>query len=266
MLGNAADVVQKVGQAAGLLLELIGELLRLPGIGQRLVFGLGQRIQLFGEFLLLARQLARVRPHLAHLVGELAGALLPQLVAELLQVALGASAFAEGLRNRLLVQCFPGALDFGAGLVELLAGLRHGGLVLGLLHLLLQLVHVGEHLLLFFAQPFEPPADFLAFLVRLGFLQGVLQSLDLFVEVLLALGQFLQAVQDLELFPLFLALLRGGLALCLVAVLGVLQVELLKLLLAGLAAAAAVLAAAFRHQEFVGGQFHQRLVSRFLRA
>src|SRR3989442_12024650 len=56
--------VQEVGQAAGLLLELIGELLRLSGIGQRLVFGLGQRIQLFGERSEEHTSELQSRPHL----------------------------------------------------------------------------------------------------------------------------------------------------------------------------------------------------------
>ena len=103
----------------------------------------------------------------------------------------------------LVFKGFTGLLDFTAGLVELLTGLGHAGLVLGLFHPLAEFIDVGQHFLFFLAQAFEAFADFFAFGLRLGFLEGVLQFLEAFVEVLLPLGEFLEAVEDLQLFLLF---------------------------------------------------------------
>jgi len=184
-----------------------------------------------------------------------------------LQITLGARARSERVGNGFLVQRFGGALDLGASLFELLAGFRHAGLVLGLVHPLAQFIDIGQHFLFFLAKPFEPPLDFLAFLVRLGFLQGGLQFLKALVEILLALGEFLQTIQDLELLVLFGSLLGSSLALVLVFVFGLFEVQLVKLalvLLLGLALPALALVAAAGNLVFVGGELEQGLVSGLL--
>jgi hypothetical protein len=51
----------------------------------------------------------------------------------------------------------------GSGLIELLAGVGGFGPELGLFHALLEFVDVGEHLALFFLEPFETAEEFIAF-------------------------------------------------------------------------------------------------------
>src|SRR6185503_8619961 len=129
-------------------------------------------------------------------------------------------------------------------------------------HPLAQFVDVGQHLLLLFAQSFQAAADLLAFFIGLGLLERILQFLDLFIQILLALGEFLKAIEHLQLLALFGVLLRGGLALGFVFVFVLLQVELFELALVGLLllglAAAAIAAAG--NLVFARGQLEQCLV------
>ncbi len=115
----------------------------------------------------------------------------------------------------------------------------HARLILRLLHSLADLIHIGEHLLLFLLQPLEPTLDLFAFLLGFRLLQRGLELLQALIEVLLAPRKFLQAVGHRELFAAFLVLRCFRLALCFVAVLGLLQIELIELTLVLLAAAAA---------------------------
>ena len=76
------------------------------------------------------------------------------------------------MRGFALGSSFGGALDFVAGLLELLAFVCHPGLVLRPVHPLLELVDVGEHLLLFLLEAFEAALDFLALGVGARLLQS----------------------------------------------------------------------------------------------
>ena len=95
----------------------------------------------------------------------------------------------------------------------------------------MQLVGVLQDLPLLFLQPLELPAELLLLLLGAGFFQGRLQLLQPLVQVVLPLGQLAQAVEHLPVLALlgrFLLVLR--LPLRFVAVLFVLQIELLHLL------------------------------------
>ena len=92
LLGNGAHLVEQVGHTGLLLRQLTGQIAAFVRIAQGLLFGVGQALEIPGQFLLLLGELPRVVAHLAHLVGELAGAFLAEIIAELLQVALGAGA------------------------------------------------------------------------------------------------------------------------------------------------------------------------------
>ncbi len=84
-----------------------------------------------------------------------------------------------------------------AALLHLLARLGHPLLVLLVLHPLAQLVAVAEDLLLLLSQSLELAIDLLARLRGLGSLQRGLELLEPFVQVILALGQLAEPVQDL---------------------------------------------------------------------
>ena len=238
-----------------MLPELIGEGLDLVGVTQRLAPGVGERFELLPDLLLLLGQLAGILPHLSHLFGELAGALLPQILGHLLEVLLSAGSLGQRLLSRLAVERFRGALHFAASLFELFARVGHGRLVFTALHSLPQLISIREQRLLLFAQALEPALKLLAFLIGLRRLQGSLQFLDALVEVLLALGQLLEAVEHLELLALLLIHRRLRLTLRFVAVFGLLEIELIKLALhlrvPGLLSA---LIAAARNQVLAGGE------------
>ena len=154
-------------------------------------------MQLLRDVLLVLRKLAGLVAHLAHLLGELLGILFAELIAQLLQLPLRARAGAEGLRGLAFIKLLRRLLRLVAGLVELLARIGHGGLILLLFHALLQLIDVLDHLLLLLAQALEPPLHLLAFGLGLRLLHGGLQFLHLFIDVLLPAREFAQAVQHL---------------------------------------------------------------------
>ena len=97
LLGNPAHAVEQVGEAGSLLLELVGQFLALAGVRERLLFGLAKRFHLLANLLLLLGDLPRLIAHLAHLLGELAGVLFAEIVAQLLQILLGARAGSQRL-------------------------------------------------------------------------------------------------------------------------------------------------------------------------
>ena len=134
-----------------------------------------------------------------------------------------------------------------------------------MIELLAQFVHVGEHLPLLVLEALELAADVFALRVGAGFLQGCLQFAQALVQVLLPLGQGLEAVGGLQLLALPGSGRGGGLALGFVAVFLGGHFELFELAAAGLAGTAAAAAVArARNGEIVRDHFQQRLVSRLL--
>ena len=132
-------------------------------------------------------------------------------------------------------------MDVGTRFVELLPGVGHARLVFGSFHPLPQLVNVGQHFLLFFAQTLQSAPDFLTLRLGLRLLERVLEFLEPLVEVLLALGQFLEPIQHLELLALLGVLLRRGLPLGFVTIVRSFEFQLVKLSLRALALLAAAL-------------------------
>ena len=212
---------------------------------------------------LLARQLTGLGPHFAQVVSELAGVFFAHLVADLLELALRARAGCERLRCGALAGGFCGALNVVARLVQLLPLVGHTRLVLGAVHPLLKLVHVGQHLLFFLLKAFEAALQFRALLFVASFLQSGLQFFEAFVQILLAPGQFLQTVHHLQLFAALRGLWGLRLTLGFVAIFRLRHFHLLELPLHLLLAAAAALTLALRAGDliFVLLKFEQGLVS-----
>ena len=123
-------------------------------------------------------------------------------------------------------------------------------------HPLGELVGVLNVLLLLIAQLLELTADFLLLSLRLGLAQGLLHLLQFFAQVLLSLGEFLQPVECLEILALLGVLQFLRLPLSRVLVLGLLEFQLVELLLGAVALgfaglAAALLRVAARHAMLV---------------
>ncbi len=191
-------------------------------------------LELLVDLLLVLVEVAGLGAHLVHLLGELVGGLLAELLADVVQLLAGAGALGDRLGQPALLERLRGLAEVLAALFDLLARLGHPLLVLLLLHALAQLVGVAEDLPLLVAEPFELPLDLGAGLGRLGRLEGRLELLEPLVEVPLALGQLAEAVEDLPVLGLLalalgLVLLRTGGALLLESVLVGGQLELLEL-------------------------------------
>ena len=91
-----------------------------------------------------------------------------------------------------------------------------------------------------------------------------MELFDALVQILLPLGQLLEAVEHLQLFLLLRGLRRRGLSLRLVSVLGLLHLQLVELLLIPLLAAPLAFALALSDLIFASRKFEERLISRLL--
>ena len=246
LLGEGGGLLDEVGEALALLVEAAGECIgRGGGVGGGIVFrGEGARALLGGvalalcgghvaaELVLFAGEVACLGAELAGGLVEFAGVLAAEILAKVLEFLLGAGAGGEGLGDVVLAGGIGGLLHAFACLVEALLGVGLGVafLVFGALETLLELVGVGEVLALVFLEALEFAAEVFLFGVVAG-LEGGLELLEASVHFLLALGEFLEAVEDLGLFAAFGVLGRLGLARGLVSILGLVEVELVDLLL-----------------------------------
>ena len=103
------------------------------------------------------------------------------------------------------------------------------------MHAFVEFIDIAEHFALFVAESFEFSFEFFALLIVCGGAEFGFELFESFVDGLLALREFFESVEDLELF----ALLRGSFLLFLslsfgfVAVAVVIKFELLELLLRG---------------------------------
>jgi hypothetical protein len=144
------------------------------------------------------------------------------------------------LRGLALLRGVRGALKIVSGLFQLLSLLGHARLVFRALHSLPQVISIREHLLLLLFEALQLAPDLFTLLFRARFLQGGLKFLEAIVDILLPLGQLLKAVHDLQLLAALGAQRRAGLALTLVTLFGIGQIELFELTLHLLLAAALV--------------------------
>jgi hypothetical protein len=229
-------VFQELPQVLGLLLEALADLFLLCRIAEPLGLRscLVEVAETLGQLIFVLVEPLGVVAELPDLFGEPVGGLPAELLAHLLELPLGAGAAGNG----------PGDLPFAEGLgrlpdvlprlFEVLAGLRHPLVVLRLLHLLAELVGVAEDLLLLLAEPLKLPLDLLALLLGLRLLEGRLEFPRPLVQVGLPAGQIAEPVEYLAILLLgLLGPLVGNACLPLgfIAVLGVAELELLKLLL-----------------------------------
>ena len=131
-----------------------------------ILFRLGR--ELLGNLLLRIGQFPHFVAHLAHFVVELAARFLAEIIAYLLELPLRTSAAGQRFRGLVLLHGLRGLLCFRPRLFHLAPFLRELRLLRRLLHLLLQLIEIGQHLLLLFAQPFELPLNLFLLLFGLG--------------------------------------------------------------------------------------------------
>ena len=258
-LGELGGAFDEVGIAVLLFRDAAGQVFVGCRCGQggagRLVGGLDFPV----DSLLLSGEFAGLGAHFAEVFGEFAGGFSPELVAGIFELAFGAGTGGEGLGDGSLAGGFGGALHVLAGLVELALLFAGAGLVFGALHALLEFVHVGEHALLFLLKSFQTAPDFLAIGLCPGLLQGSLELLELFVDVLLPAGEFLEPIDDLKLFAALGILIGGaGVALGLVAILRFREVEFVELpLVASLAPSALTVLTRPGHIGFAGLETEQ---------
>ena len=140
----------------------------------------------------------------------------------------------DGFGNLPFFQLLGGLAHFLAGLFQILSLLCHIVAVLRFLHPLVELIEIGQVLTLFVAQSLELPLDFRFFLL-LRRAKGILRFLQLLIEILLALGQFLEPAERLELFPLLGVLKALGFAFRFISIIPVPQIELIELTLSAFA-------------------------------
>ena len=229
---GASHPLDEILQLLPLLFQLLLDLLAIGGVAEGLAGAVLPGVEFLGEAVLVLVELPGLVPHLGQVVGELVGRLLAEVVPDVVELLAGPGALGQRLRHAALLQRLGGLADVVSRLLDLLAGLGHAFAVLLVLHPLLQLVGVAEDLLLLFAEPLELPLDLLLRRLVLRRLEGRLQLLQTFVQVGLALGQLLEAADDLPRLALLLLLLRELLpcpALLLEAILPVGELELIEL-------------------------------------
>jgi hypothetical protein len=129
---------------------------------------------------------------------------------------------------------FGGFVDLLAGLFELLLGLGHVLSVLGFVHALFEVVEIAQELLLLGLEAFELVFEFLLLFLGLGLGELVLQLLHFLGQRLLTAGEFLEAVQNLQVLLLLGGLFLGGGFFFFVALLFLFQLQIHDLVLVGL--------------------------------
>jgi len=165
LLGHRPHFAQEIGQRDLLAGHLLNQRLPLRGSVQRLLRRIVQPIQVARNLALLVRHVARLVPHSPHLLGELAGGLLPQVFTQGLQVLLRARAGRQCFGNRLPFKFLRGPLHIGAGLLQLLPGTGLPRGVGRLLQPLAQLVNVGQQLSFLVPEALELPLNLFACLL-----------------------------------------------------------------------------------------------------
>ena len=164
------------------------------------------RFQFAGDGFLFLGQFPRLLPGIAQLVGKLVGGSLPEILGQFFKLLFCSRPGIGGLIKLLVLQGFGGLLRFVAGLVQLLSGLG-GAIAIGLvLHPFVHFIEVLHQLPLFFFEALQFAADFLFLLLGLGLLKHGLKLLDLLGDAALTPSQFLQAIEDLQVFASFLLL------------------------------------------------------------
>ena len=217
--------------------QVLAHLLPGFGISERPLGLLVPASELVGQLVLILGQLAGLLAHLGNVFAEPVGRLLPEVFAEVLELALGSGPFVERLRDLPFFEGFGGLPDLLASLVDLGASFGHPVAVLLALHPLADLVGVAEDLLFLVAKPLQLPLGLGLRVGSLGGFEGSLQLLEPLVQVSLPPGEFGQPVENLPGFALLGfrlgRVLRLGGLLLFVAVLVVGQLQLVELLLRG---------------------------------
>ena len=262
-LADAPDVLQNVGQPLVLLGQAVLQRLFHRRVAQGFLGVVVHGFKLALKFVLLPGELAGVVAQLAHLLRELAGDALTEIIAHLLQILLGPRAGRERRRSLLLAELLGGVAHVLTRLLQFLPGFCHAGFILLVRHPLVQFIQLAEQLLLLFLQALQLPAQLLFCFPVFRSQQFGLQFLHPLVQVVLAAREILETAQHLQVFALFGRLLRLGLTFVLVAVLLFREVQFVELLLIALAAPAAAFAAA--HLELTRLQTQQLLIGLLFR-
>ena len=189
----------------------------------------GLLLHFVGDFFLALVELPGLLSHSAHLLGKLAGCVLPELVAHLLQLALSARGVRHRPRDHPALELLGGLTNSGSAFIELLSGLSHALTVLGPFHSFLELIHVPKRFELLIPEPFEPAVDFFSLLLVLGLPKGRFRLLELVTHFALSPGQIAKAIMDLKVLALHRLFLRLGQPFRLVPILSLAEFQLLKL-------------------------------------
>ena len=135
------------------------------------------------------------------------------------------------MRGLSFVHRLGGSLHLAARFFELLFRVCDAGLVRRLVHALFEFVNIGEHLLLLFAKTFQSAPQLFTLLLRLRSLKRCLQFLKLLIHVLLALGELLKSIENLQLLALLRILLRCRLPLGFITIFLLLHFQFIQLAL-----------------------------------
>ena len=113
----------QIGQGGFLIGQLCFNGAAPGGIVQLFLLGSVQGVKIAGDLVLVRRQIAGLILHLTQLPGKLTGTLLAHVLAQVLEVLLGAGAGSQRFRDRLALHLLGGPLHVVAGLIQLLTGL-----------------------------------------------------------------------------------------------------------------------------------------------
>ena len=224
-------------------------------------------LHLVGNLFLTLVELLRLFTHLTHLLGKLAGSILPELIPHLLQLALSTCGGRNRPRDHSPLELLGGLADSGPALAELFPCIGHTLSVLGPFHSLLQLVNIPKRFELLVPEPLKLTVNFFPLLLVLSLSKGRLGLLELVAHLALSPRQIAKAVLDLKILALCFLLLRLGQPFRLVSILSLSELQLLKLSFGTSRArgTARIGTAGLTYLVFAISQFEKLLISRLLR-
>ncbi len=199
-------VLDEPVQLLALLFQRLLDLLAVGGVAEARAGVILPGVELLGQAVLALIELPGLVAHRGQVIGELVRRPLAQVVPDLVELLAGPGPLGQRLRHAALLERIGGLANPVARVLNLLAGVGHAVAVLFVLHSLLQLVGVAEDLLLLFTEALELSLDFLPGRLVLRGLERRLQLLQALVQVGLALGQFLEAAENLPGLALLLLL------------------------------------------------------------
>jgi hypothetical protein len=195
LLDSLLHPLEKVTQLALLLFDAFLDLFPLSLVAEGRSLGAVQIGKAFSKIFLVSVQLLRSGSHVSHLLLELTRRSAAKLVAEFLELALGAGAFRRGPGHLPFTEGFGSPTHVVPRLAELIACFCHAPLVIRFIHTLGQFVGIAKDPLLLIPQALELALNFLSLLFIASFCQRRLQFLQSLVQIGLPARQFAQTVE-----------------------------------------------------------------------